>query len=290
MTLSLQAYASSPNTVIGDLRVWHAVYSPQLDNTRDIFVWLPPDYEHSKRRYPVIYMHDAQNLFDRHASYSGEWEVDETMTLLAHEGLDAIIVGLPNMRERRGLEYCPYPFVTYEGTPIDGQGDAYVRFIIETVKPAIDGGLRTRPEARFTGIAGSSMGGLISLYGALAYPENFGMCAAFSTAYWFGDNALLKTTREKSAYPGRMYLDVGTREGETLNGWVNVSADDADHTYVQGVRDLHDALKTGGCRTLMYIEDEGAPHREAAWAKRLPTALRFLLSEERKEGLNASNI
>lgn len=281
MTDFLKPYASTPNSVTGDLRVWHDVYSPQLDNRRDIFVWLPPDYEHGDRRYPVLYMHDAQNLFDRYSSYSGEWEVDETLTALAQEGLDAIIVGLPNMRERRGLEYCPYPFITYEGTPVDGQGEAYVRFIVETVKPAIDGALRTRPDAPFTGIAGSSMGGLISLYGALVYPQVFGLCGAFSTAYWFGENALLKTTREKAAYPGRMYLDVGTREGETLHGWLKLFGDDADHAYVQGVRDLRDALQAGGCTTLMYVEDEGALHREAAWAKRLPAALRFLLNETR---------
>lgn len=278
MTLVLQPYASTPNTVTGDLRVWHDVYSPQLDNRRDIFVWLPPDYEHSHRRYPVIYMHDAQNLFDQYVTYAGEWEVDETMTALAAEGLGAIIVGLPNMRERRGLEYCPYPFVTYEGVPVIGQGDAYVRFIIETVKPAIDDGLRTRPEAPFTGIAGSSMGGLISLYGALVYPQVFGLCGALSAAYWFSDNALLKTTREKSAYPGRIYLDVGTHEGETLQGWLNMSGEAADRAYVQGVRDLRDTLTQGKSSRIMYVEDAGALHRESAWAKRLPDALRFLLA------------
>jgi predicted alpha/beta superfamily hydrolase len=284
MTLSLHPYASTPNTVTGDLRVWHDVYSPQLDNTRDIYVWLPPDYVQSERRYPVIYMHDAQNLFDRYVSYSGEWEVDETMTALSAEGLDAIIVGLSNTKEERGRDYCPYPFVAYEGMTVDGQGDVYVRFIIETVKPAIDGALRTRPEAPFTGIVGSSMGGLISLYGALVYPEVFGLCGAFSTAYWFGDNALLKTTREKGAYPGRMYLDVGTREGETIESWLGLESEAAHQAYVQGVRDLRDALIAGGSvlgKNLMYVEDEGAMHREAAWAKRLPAALRFLLAETR---------
>jgi predicted alpha/beta superfamily hydrolase len=281
VTLPLQPYASWPNTVTGDLRVWHDVYSSQLANQRDIFVWLPPDYDYGERRYPVIYMHDAQNLFDRNVSHSGEWEVDETMTALWAEGLDAIIVGLPNMREQRGLEYCPYPFVTYEGTPVDGQGDAYVRFIVETVKPAIDSGLRTRPEAPFTGIAGSSMGGLISLYGALIYMEVFGLCGAFSPAYWFGENALLRTVQEKTPYHGRMYLDVGTREGETVENWLGLESEVAHRHYVQGVRDLRDALQSGGCATLMFVEDEGAMHHEAAWAKRLPAAMRFLLSETR---------
>lgn len=281
MTVSLQPYPATPNTVTGDLRVWHAVYSPQLDNRRDVLVWLPPDYEHSGRHYPVIYMHDAQNLFDRHGSYSGEWEVDETLTALSTEGMDAIIVGLPNMHELRGVEYCPYPFVAYEGTPTVGRGDDYIRFISETIKPAIDGALRTRPETRFTGIAGSSMGGLISLYGALVYPHVFGLCGAFSPAYWFGDNALLQTCIAKTPYPGRIYLDVGTQEGETIERWLGLDSDAAHRAYVQGVHDLYVALEAGGCGALMYVEDEGALHREAAWARRLPAALRFLLGQTR---------
>jgi len=281
MTDFLKPYPSTPNSVTGDLRVWHDVYSPQLDNTRDLFVWLPPDYAQSERRYPVLYMQDAQNLFDRYVSYAGEWEVDETLTALSGEGLDAIVVGLPNMRELRGVEYCPYPFITFEGTPVVGRGDDYVRFLVETVKPLIDGTLRTRPEAPFTGIAGSSMGGLISQYAALTYPHVFGLCGSFSPAYWFGENALRQTTREKAAYPGRMYLDVGTREGETIERWLGLNGEAAHRAYVQGVRDLRDALQAGGCAALLYVEDEGAIHREAAWAKRLPAALRFLLKETR---------
>lgn len=280
MMQAWQQYQSQPNTVVGDLRVWHDAYSPQLDNRRDIFVWLPLTYASTDRRYPVIYMHDAQNLFDRYTSYSGEWEVDETMTALSAEGMDAIIVALSNTKEERGREYCPYPFVSFGGMNIAGKGDAYVRFISETVKPVIDTTFRTRPEVAATGIAGSSMGGLISLYAALAYPEVFGMCGAFSTAYWFGDNALLKTAREKHACPGRVYLDVGTREGETIEAWLGLESEAAHHAYVQGVRDLRDALIAGGGvpgKNLMYVEEEGAMHREAAWAARFPAAMRFLL-------------
>ncbi len=277
--IALQPYSSTPNTVVGDLRVWQDVYSAQLDNRRDIFVWLPPSYEQSERRYPVLYMHDAQNLFDRYVSYAGEWEVDECMTALASEGLEAIVVALPNMRERRGLEYCPYPFVNHEGVAVVGQGDAYVRFIFETVKPAIDSALRTRPQAPCTGIIGSSMGGLISLYAALAYPHVFGMCGAFSTAYWFGEEALRKTAQEKATYEGRVYLDVGTREGETIEAWLGLEPEAAHEAYVRGVRDLRDALHARGCTRMLYVEEDGALHREAAWAKRLPHALRFLLAE-----------
>jgi predicted alpha/beta superfamily hydrolase len=275
-------YSAPQHSVVGDLRVWHDLYSPQLDNQRDVFVWLPPDYEMDTRRYPVIYMHDGLNLFDKSTSYSGEWEVDETMTALSQEGLNAIIVGLPNMKEKRGLEYSPYPFRAYDGSAVIGQGDAYIRFIVETVKPLIDESFRTRPEAAVTGIAGSSMGGLISLYGFLAYPQVFGLCGAFSTAYWFGDNGLLATTHTVARAEGRVYLDVGTREGETLKGWANLSGEQADLAYCEGVGELRDALIAAGYRlgeNLMYVEAEGAPHREVAWAARLPDAMRFLLAK-----------
>ncbi|MBC8100809.1 MAG: alpha/beta hydrolase, partial [Armatimonadetes bacterium] len=147
------------HTVTGDVRVTRALHSPQLDNTRDIFVWLPPDYITSDRRYPVIYMHDGQNLFDAHVSNSGEWQADETMTALFAEGYAAIIVAVPNAGEARRLEYSPY----LNDSPLlpihDARGDRYLRFLIDTVKPLIDHDFRTLPAAASTGIAGSSMGG-----------------------------------------------------------------------------------------------------------------------------------
>jgi predicted alpha/beta superfamily hydrolase len=265
------------HTVVGDLRVLRGLHSPQLDNHRDILVWLPPDYADSPRRYPVVYMHDAQNLFDAHTSYVGEWQVDETMLALTAEGYATIIVGLPNMNEHRRIEYSPYDYMM-QGQRVIGQGDLYVRFITETVKPLIDATFRTLPDNTHTGIAGSSMGGLISLYGFLMYPTIFGFCGAFSTAYWFGGDSLLKTTQQHATGSGRVYLDVGTREGETLRFWTPDSPDlDAD--YVQGVRQLRDALQHNGYSdaSLLYVEAEGAAHNEGAWAARLPAALRFLL-------------
>jgi len=268
------------HTVVGDLRVTPMLYSPQLDNARDVLVWLPPDYESSTRRYPVIYMHDALNLFDERSSYAGEWRVDETLTALHPEGYAAIVVGLPNMGEQRAIEYCPYPFTDRNGVPKQGRGDDYVRFIIETVKPLIDATFRTQPQADSTAIAGSSMGGLISHYAFLTYPHVFGICGAFSTAYWFGDNSLLKTTQQLARGAGRIYLDVGTDEGLTLKGW-GYQAGDLGVVYRDGVRALRDALLAGGYvdgQTLMYVEDEGARHHELAWAARLPDALRFMLA------------
>ncbi|MBN1666518.1 MAG: alpha/beta hydrolase [Anaerolineales bacterium] len=264
------------NTVIGDLRIWPACYSPQLNNQRAIYAWLPPGYHDTKQRYPVLYMHDGDNLFDARRSYSGEWLVDETMQQLSQQGQPAIIIGLSNQGNLRRMEYNPYASQWPE-IP-DGSGENYIRFLVETLKPFIDASFRTLPDRQHTGIAGSSMGGLISLYGFLTRPEVFGFCGALSTAYWFGKEGLLNTIETCASGVGKVYLDVGTEEGPTLQGW-GYADQDLDRAYVTGVRRLHEALLEHGYdqANLMYLEETGAPHHESAWARRLPAALKFLL-------------
>jgi predicted alpha/beta superfamily hydrolase len=265
------------HTVVGDLRVYKSFYSPQLDNHRDLLVWLPPEYENGNQRYPVIYMHDAQNLFDEIHSFAGEWRVDETLT---QEGLDVIIVGLPNMNEMRRIEYNPYP--QPDGSMYrEGRGDAYISFIADTVKPFIDSAFRTRPEKEMTGIAGASMGGLISLHGFLMYPKIFGFCGAFSPVFWIG-TGLQQTIQHHANGTGRIYLDVGGKEGDVITLLApHLAADDerGNQVYVAGVRQLHNALLDKGYKreTLMYVEAPDDPHIEPAWARRFPDALRFLL-------------
>ncbi len=269
------------HTVVGDLRVYPALHSPQLNNSRDVLVWLPPGYDAGERRYPVLYMHDGQNLFDAHSSYSGEWRVDETLMALHGEGLDAIVVGLPNQGEMRRVEYNPYPWQVGDFT-WDGRGDDYIAFITDTVKPLIDSTFRTRPERAATGIAGSSMGGLISLHGYLTRPDVFGLCGAFSPVYFITDG-LQRIIRERARTDGRVYLDIGGKEGDVVQRLVpenSLDLDAAHQAYVDGVRGLRDGLLMRGYRlneSLLYVEDPDAPHNEAAWAERLPAALRFLL-------------
>jgi predicted alpha/beta superfamily hydrolase len=271
------------HTVRGELLIKRGFYSPQLNNRRDLLVWLPPSYHHSDKRYPVLYMHDGQNLFDAKTSYVGEWQVDETMQSLSETdpGCEAIIVGLPNQEGLRPIEYNPYTSILTQAW--DGRGEDYIRFIVETVKPEIDSTFRTRPEAATTGLAGSSMGGLISLYGFLTRPEIFGACGAFSTAYWFSGSKLFDTISSHAQGTGRVYLDVGTEEGYIFNRapshW-GYSPEDGNRAYVDAVRRVRDELLARGYRlgdTLMYAEELGAQHNEAAWARRFPGALRFLL-------------
>ena len=273
------------HTVLGDLCITENVHSSQLDNERNLLVWLPPSYATTDKRFPVLYMHDGDNLFDAHATIYGEWQVDETLTTLADEGMEAIVVGIPNIGHVRFSEYSPFE-ADLPGVEdrILGLGDAYLSFIIDSIKPMIDAEFRTLPDSANTCIAGSSMGGLISLYGFLKHPDVFGMCGSFSPVFWIKDDALLQTVQAHATGHGRVYLDVGTQEGEVY-AYLTTGQPPVDdvphHAYRDGVRHLRDGLlEKGYTDNLLYVEDEGALHNEFAWAKRLPEALRFLFKDQ----------
>ena len=263
MTLQIQPwqsyrerYTGDEHTVVGNVCVMADVYSPQLDNARDVIVYLPPSYSEGERRYPVVYMHDAQNLFDRATSFIGEeWQVDETMESLSADGLEAVVVGLPHAGERRIAEYSP---------PSNGnrqaRGDRYVAFVCETVKPMIDRDFRTQTGRDSTTVLGSSMGGLISLYAFFARPDVFGRAGAMSPSLWAGRGAIYDHVGDAPFVPGRIYLDNGTREA--------------------GAQHMADLLKEKGYREgrdLLVVVEKGGRHTESAWARRLPGALRFLV-------------
>jgi len=273
-------YSGEPgHRVSGAIRVAPAVYSPELHNSRDILVYLPPSYHYSDRRYPVVYMQDGQNLFDSDTSYAGEWGVDETMERLARaEGLEAIIVGVPNAGVHRLDEYSPF----YDKRNGGGRGDDYLRFLAQTVKPIIDEDFRTRPDRRHTGILGSSMGGLISLYAFFQFPAVFGFAGVMSPSLWFAREAIFRTVDSAAYHPGKIYLDAGTREmGESANnGRLHRAA--ASRAYYATVRRMKGMLIRKGyrpVRDLLHVEEKWAHHNESSWARRLPLALQFLLSE-----------
>lgn len=271
----------SQHTVTGDLRVKKAVRSQQLENKRDILVWLPPSYAASEKHYPVLYMHDGFNLFDTFSSYSGEWGVDETMTVLAAEGIEAIIVGIPNQGQQRFTEYNPYP-IRFHSQHVEGRGDDYIAFITDTLKPMIDRTFRTDPSSASTGIAGSSMGGLISLHGFLTRQDVFGFCGAFSPVFWIG-TGLQQSIEELANGTGRVYLDIGAHEGSViLQVGTNLAKTEVegDRFYLKGVRHLRSRLLTKGYvegSSLLYVEDSEGRHNEETWARHLPAALRFLI-------------
>jgi predicted alpha/beta superfamily hydrolase len=237
-----------------------AVYSPELDNERDLLVSLPGGYSSRDRLYPVIYMHDGQNLFDPATSFSGSWNVDVSMAEASLEGLDAIVVGIPNMGKERLAEYSPFEHELGEG-----RGEAYLKFLIDTVKPLIDGRYLTAPDREHTGIVGSSMGGLISLYAFFRHPEVFGFAGVMSPSLWITEAATFSFVEQAPFSPGKFYLDVGDREGA--------------HHVAKALRLKH-LLEEKGYREgrdLMWVEEEIGGHHEVAWARRFRDALPFLL-------------
>jgi len=269
-------YPRGQHTVSGTIRILRGLASPQLGNCRDLLVYLPPSYAESERRYPVLYMHDGQNLFDAATSFAGEWYADEAMEMLARQGLEAIIVGIPNIGERRFHEYIP--FASPELAEV--QGEAYVAFIADTVKPIIDRDFRSRPEREATGVAGSSLGGLISLYAYFRRPEVFGLAGVFSPAFRWGKRGIFSFVSHADFAPGKIYMDVGTAEGVGLADTRHAQRSFA-FQYLRHVRRMDEMLCRKGYRpgaSLRYVEEEGGIHHESAWARRLPDALRFLLS------------
>lgn len=269
--------AAPEHTAVGNIQIWQKLHSPQLNNQRDILVYLPPSYSNSgERRYPVLYMHDGQNIFDDLTSFVGEWSVDETMEELSKEGIEAIVVGVPNMGSDRLNEYSPFRDPRHGG----GKGDAYLTFLLSTVKPLIDRSFRTRADRMHTGLMGSSMGGLISLYGFFRHADEFGLCGAMSPSIWFARGTVYHYIERQPPILGKIYMDMGTAEGQ------RVSDPPVLRTMLQlsGTRagQLYNLLNEKGYRAgrdILFVEEENGLHTEAAWARRLPGALRFLLGD-----------
>jgi predicted alpha/beta superfamily hydrolase len=261
-----QDYPEEPetegHTVVGTVKVLRDLESPELGNRRDIFAYLPPSYREGERRYPVLYMQDGQNLFDAATAFSEEWHVDATMEEAAgRTGLEAIVVGIPNAGEARLDEYSPFPDEKKGG----GRGDAYLDFLVHTLKPRVDAELRTLPDRESTGILRTSKGGLYSLYAFFRRPESFGFVGAMSPSLWFASGAVFDFVQEVDSPDGRLYLDVGSHEGMEA---------------VFDARRMRKLLIGKGYDTgsvFRYLEEPGAEHSEAAWARRLGGALQFLM-------------
>jgi predicted alpha/beta superfamily hydrolase len=267
-------------SIAGTLRLLKGVDGGDLGNRRDLLAWLPPSYRRGRRRYPVLYFHDGQNLFDPLTSFAGDWRLDETMRALAREGIEAIVVGISNTGRERNAEYNPFP----DATIGPGRGDAYLRFVAETVKPLVDDSFRTRAEPEHTGIVGSSLGGLISLYAFFARPELFGMAGAFSPSLWIGGEGIFPFIDRAPRRRGRIYIDVGTRESGGTNPTVVAAASRRHCRRVLRMRYLLERKLERPGEALLHVQDEGGTHNEADWARRLPGALRFLLAPPQGAG------
>jgi predicted alpha/beta superfamily hydrolase len=272
LLLCSEVTAQQQHTLTGDIRVHMGFHSTILNNDRDVLVYLPPGYDASKgKRYSVFYMHDGQNLFDGATSFipGQEWRVDETAQALIAAGKiePLIIVGIYNAGKERINEYTPAEDAKYK---MGGKADLYGRMLVEELKPFIDSHYRTK-DARHTGLGGSSLGGLVSLYVALKYPGVFGRAAVVSPSVWFANKQIVHYVEALPSKPKvRIWLDIGTKEGQT--------AEDAQQT-VNDARLLRDTLIKKGWQVgkdLDYYEAEGALHNEGAWAARVERILTFL--------------
>lgn len=257
-------HASEEPTVVGNLDILE-VESPELGegSTRTIRVYTPSDYETSGQNYPVIYMQDGQNLFDQATSFAGEWGIDETMEERLASGLEtAIVVGIDNTADRMD-EYTP----PWEDTP-DAKGDAYVSFVKGSLKTYIDENYRTLKEAENTIIGGSSMGGLISFYAGIKYPETFGGVLALSPSFQINTtearNAFLSSL-DKENMP-RLYLAAGSEE--PLEPYLDTVA-----------MELH-TLGFPVAERLYVAVNEGGSHNEANWRSLFPDAYAWVRSSE----------
>lgn len=250
----------SPHSVSGRVYRLPCLWSPQLFNERDVYAYLPPDYGVGERRHPVVYMRDGQNLFDDATSFAGEWHVDDALEA-AGGALSCIVIGVSNAGPRRLDEYTPFADDRHGGE----DGKRYLDCLIDTLKPLVDADFATLPEREHTGIAGSSLGALLSLYGFFARPRHFGFAAILSPSVWFADRGGLRWLDRVEPNPGRLYVDVGTEEGRRT---------------IANARRLKRALLRKGYvegQDLRYVEADGAGHNEAAWGLRFPGSLEFLL-------------
>ncbi len=275
--LSGNALAQQQHTLTGEIRHHKQFHSKLLDNDREVIVYLPPGYDSSKRkRYSVFYMHDGQNLFDGATSFipGQEWKVDETAQALIVAGKiePLIIVGIYNTRDRIN-EYTAAEDPKYK---MGGKANLYGRMIVEELKPFIDANYRTRRDAEHTGLGGSSLGGLASLYLALKYSEVFGRVAVVSPSVWFANKQIVHYVEALERKPNvRIWLDMGTREGKDA-----ASGEQA----ISDARLLKNTLIKKGWqlgKNLNYFEAEGAEHNERAWAERITTILPFLFPGKR---------
>lgn len=234
-----------------------------LNRQRTVRVYLPPGYEGSRARYPVLYMHDGQNLFDDATAYAGEWGIDESLNALAKSrGLRLIVVGIDNGGADRIHELNPWDNPEFG----PGEGAQYMAFIVETLKPWIDQHYRTRCDRQHTAIMGSSMGGLISSYAISRYPQVFGKAGIFSPAYWLAPPVFADTAAHPPPRTTRIYFYAGGSESLSM---------------VPDTERMVAILRRAGLpqRNLLLNVNPVGRHAESAWRTEFPRAITWLFRD-----------
>lgn len=233
------------------------IEAPQLKTTKKIWIYLPEGYSASaKKKYSVIYMHDAQNLFDAKTSFVGEWNVDEKLDSLK---APVIVVGIEHGNEKRIDELTPYKNEKYGG----GNADNYLDFIVKTLKPHIDKNYRTKTKAKNTTIMGSSLGGLVSYYAILRYPDIFGKAGVFSPSFWFSKD-IYPLTERAPKNKTKIYFLCGDKESDDMVG---------------EMKKMETLLDRNRCYCLHLTKDKvvkGGEHNEKLWSDGFVDAILWL--------------
>lgn len=235
-------------------------YMSQFDRYRRVWIYLPPDYETSENNYPVLYMHDGQNVFDDLTSYVGEWQVDETLNALFEAGDPGIIVvAVDHGNDLRFVEYTPWEYPGYDS----GEGDTYVDFLIEDLMPYINENYRTLTDRDNTGIMGSSLGGLISTYAGIEHQDVFSKVGAFSPAYQVNLEAFEHVSSNGKQQEMKFYQIAGTAEGSG---------------YIDNMFAMHDTLLRAGfdSNEVVTTEFSDGQHSEWFWAREFEDAYLWL--------------
>lgn len=256
---------SNPSTASPQVSILtDTFYIPQLNRKRKIWLYLPKDYSNTSKSYPVLYMHDGQNLFDKKTSFSGEWKVDESLDSMYLKGdFGCIVVGIDNGGSNRLNEYSPWINTQYGG----GDGDEYIDFIVQTLKPYIDQKYRTLSDSDNTAMLGSSMGGLISMYAGIRYPYVFGRVGAFSSSYWFSGESYKQVSDTGVKGTSYFYLLAGEQEGGQQTG-------DMDRMYQTLL------LAGASADQLSKTAHSDGKHSEWYWAREFPKAYKWLFEKK----------
>lgn len=250
-----------------------------LHRTRVVHILLPTDYHTRNERFPVLYMHDGHNLFFPERSYAGEtWEIQNAIDHATGLGmLTPIVVGIET-DEHRMDEYSPwkshYPkgleISTFPEEVFGGEGQMYMDWLVQTLKPWVDQQFLTNPND--TVIAGSSMGGLISLYALIQYADVFRGAGVFSPAFWFAWDEIESFTQERFPLGKHLYMDMGTAETS------DNSNPDFANVYLRASRRIAEIVASKPDTKIHYVEEENAIHHESAWRRRFPHFLELMYS------------
>ncbi len=240
---------------------------PQLNKTRKVWALLPHDYETSTGHYPVLYLQDAQNLFNEKAKY-GNWEIDKKLAVMAEYNIGKIIIiAVEHAEKERIAEYNVGNTVLG-----NGQGKKYIRFIADTLKPFVDSNFRTRPEREYTGIGGSSMGGLVSIFSGIMYPEVFGKLMIFSPSLWVVPKIKLSFLDMEEPQDTRIYLYAGGKESATL----------IDHVKTFKKRLSNKTGISDKMKVRLSINMQGK-HSETYWSDEFPKAIEWLFFSSKND-------